>query len=141
MFTRSVLTRSQVSVRQATEFSPALRPIERPGYIAHPVACRWNAWRWSGWNSWKPATLTWCWARIWSAPGIRATPDAIPGLAPPLAVCELPSRLKVAIVNVAPAPDDCDVVGAGVVAACAVVSASPVVDDSGAPAPGCAGTC
>ena len=90
-----------MSERQATEFSPARRPIERPGYISQPLARLRNAARWLGWNSWKPTTLIWCCARIWSAPFIRWVPGPKRAAEPPCWLCELPSRLKVAILKVA----------------------------------------
>jgi len=74
---------------------------------------------------------------------MRATPDAMPGLCPPWAVCELPSRLKVAIVNWVPAPDDCVVAGVVDVVVAAVgteLSAGTVVDENEVPAPGWAGS-
>src|SRR3954454_247720 len=94
-------TISQVSERQATEFSPARRPIESPGYISQPLARARNALRWSGWNSWNPTTLILCWARICRAPFIRCVPGAKWAEEPPALLCELPSRLKVAIVKLA----------------------------------------
>src|ERR1700712_200109 len=94
-------TISQVSERHATEFSPARRPSDRPGYISQPFARLWNAARWSGWNSWKPTTLIWCWARICRAPLRRWVPGAQRADDPPGLLCELPSRLKVAIVKLA----------------------------------------
>ncbi len=97
---RPGLTISQVSARQATEFSPARRPIVSPGYICQSLA-RWRkAWRWSGWNSWKPTTEIWCWPRTSNAPLSRCGPDPIRALCPPLLVWELPSRLKLAMLKV-----------------------------------------
>src|SRR6476619_165692 len=99
MLIRLVCTSCQVSSRQATEFSPARRPIVSPGHVDQPCARAAKAARWLGWNSCRPTTLMACCASTEITPFTRWVPPAIPGFAPPLLVWVLPRTLKVAIVK------------------------------------------